>query len=291
MAITNEGVIPTRFTVTTASTTTTTTPAEPPEPPRSHEAPASGSELHRRDGEERAPAKGETTPPPPLPEGGSTSPEIELVKKAAAVGDAGTKYPPGRGAIEVLDGGGELAGYGSAEIVVVFAPLAVGDFRTVKVGARGLERASVERGRSTALQQQSCTRRRTWSGQPGVLRHWTLYQEQPRSIAWYSETSPTDPPPLSPLAPGKSLGRQSPRLSLRIKETDRRLCFADPALLNLAGYVLFSNRPRRRSNRPSVSRGSRRSSSWSSRRRARPWRSSRLSHAQTSAAACSASCT
>lgn len=47
------------------------------------------------------------------------------------------KYPEGKGAIEVVDGGGELAGYGSAEIVVVFAPLTVGEFRTVKVGLRG----------------------------------------------------------------------------------------------------------------------------------------------------------
>lgn len=61
----------------------------------------------------------------------------KLLEKASAVGDAGMKYPEGKGAIEVVDGGKELAGYGSAEIVVVFAPLTVGEFRTVKVGLRG----------------------------------------------------------------------------------------------------------------------------------------------------------
>ena len=54
------------------------------------------------------------------------------------------KYPEGKGAIEVVDGGGQLAGYGSAEIVVVFAPLTVGEFRTVKVGlTRGVELSRV----------------------------------------------------------------------------------------------------------------------------------------------------
>lgn len=67
----------------------------------------------------------------PRPAG--TCRETKLLEKASAVGDAGTKYAEGRGAIEVLDGGGELAGYGSTEITVVFAPLTVGEFRTVKV--------------------------------------------------------------------------------------------------------------------------------------------------------------
>lgn len=58
--------------------------------------------------------------------------EEELLEKAFAAGDVGTRYPEGVGALEVA-GGGELAGYGSSEIIVTFAPLNVGEFRTVKV--------------------------------------------------------------------------------------------------------------------------------------------------------------
>ena len=58
--------------------------------------------------------------------------EEELLEKACAAGDAATKYPEGVEALQVA-GGGALAGYGSSEITVTFAPLNVGDFRVVKV--------------------------------------------------------------------------------------------------------------------------------------------------------------
>lgn len=63
---------------------------------------------------------------------GNKMTEEGLLEKAFAAGDAGTKYPEGVGAL-VVEGGGELAGYGSSEILVTFAPLNVGEFRVVKV--------------------------------------------------------------------------------------------------------------------------------------------------------------
>lgn len=64
----------------------------------------------------------------------SSSETNELLRKALAVGEVRTRYPEGKGAIEV-EGGGELDGYGSSEIVVTFAPLGLGEFQTVQVEA------------------------------------------------------------------------------------------------------------------------------------------------------------
>lgn len=142
VAVTNEGVVPTRFTVTTATTTYTAGSSSPTPPGPSPAHPGDGKDAnpaaaaaaaldrHREDVQEGVP-RGETDPRT-ASDGGSA--EAELLERACAVGDAGMKYPEGKGAIEVVGGGGELAGYGSGEIVVVFAPLTVGDFRTVKVG-------------------------------------------------------------------------------------------------------------------------------------------------------------
>lgn len=132
VAVTNEGVIPTRFTITATSASTSSTPPESSHAyneDRVDTNPAGGS-GHHPDGPEGYTRKEICTRPD------RSSAEAELLDKASAVGDAGRKYSKGKRAIEVMDGGGELAGYGSAEIVVVFAPLTVGEFRTVKVGLR-----------------------------------------------------------------------------------------------------------------------------------------------------------
>ncbi|CAM9380764.1 unnamed protein product, partial [Hapterophycus canaliculatus] len=138
VTVTNEGVIPTRFTVTTAATT----PPMPPEfPPSDHERPDATTtcgDASRRvklgNSCAESPQTGEPLSRRVLESGAKhhDSSEEELFERASAVGNAGLKYPEGQGAIEVVDGGGELAGYGSSEIIVVFAPLAVGDFRAVK---------------------------------------------------------------------------------------------------------------------------------------------------------------
>lgn len=135
--VTNDGVIPTRFTVTSTTSTSPSTVTPELEHSRighavaTNETCTSGSEnLNRVDegeGLEQQRRAGTDS------WFAGSSRETELLDKAATVGDAGLKYPEGRGAIEVFDGGGELTGYGSAEIVVVFAPFTVGDFRTVKV--------------------------------------------------------------------------------------------------------------------------------------------------------------
>ena len=72
----------------------------------------------------------------------------ELLSKALAVRDAGTRYPKGKGVFEV-EGGGELAGYGSSEILVTFAPLSVGEFRSVQVGSDDHVHSPFENDRST----------------------------------------------------------------------------------------------------------------------------------------------
>lgn len=141
--MTNEGVIPTRFTVTsTTDASSSSSPTSPglersrtgrhPTAATSAISSSAGPEqLHRVGEGEGLQQQREEGIDPRRPTGAPR--EMELLEKASAVGDAGMKYPEGKGAIEVLYGGGELAGYGSTEIVVVFAPLAVGDFRAVKV--------------------------------------------------------------------------------------------------------------------------------------------------------------
>lgn len=59
--------------------------------------------------------------------------EAELLEKASAVGDASMSSTRDGSGVFVVVGGGELAGYGSSEIVVTFGPLSVGNFRVVKV--------------------------------------------------------------------------------------------------------------------------------------------------------------
>lgn len=139
VTVTNEGVVPTRFTVTTTTTTSTTSPKfSPSHKERPHTATIHGDDefgMKQRNPRDGSPQTGESEPRRPSGPGSEHHDAIEadLLERASAVGDAGLKYPEGQGAIEVVDGGGELAGYGSTEIVVVFAPLTVGDFRTVKV--------------------------------------------------------------------------------------------------------------------------------------------------------------
>lgn len=66
--------------------------------------------------------------------------EDQLLQKACAFGDAGTQQSEGKRELEVA-GGGEIAGYSSSEIVVTFSPLSVGAFRTAKVRGGGLRGA------------------------------------------------------------------------------------------------------------------------------------------------------
>eukprot|EP00903_Cladosiphon_okamuranus_P020361 g18681.t1 len=128
VAVTNEGVIPTRFTIMTTSESSSSTPTESSYTHHVIEIDAdpAGGFDHRKDGPEESTRREIGT------QRDGSSKEVELLEKASAVGDAGTKYPEGKGAIEVMDDGGDLTGYGSAEIVVVFSPLIVGEFRTIK---------------------------------------------------------------------------------------------------------------------------------------------------------------
>lgn len=154
VVVTNNGAIPTRFTVTAkkddasvetrrSSSSQSPHPGTPsinkPNTPCPEERQAlnregtkatrSGSPLNGSntggDGV-NAPLEGQIYPSP--------SETDELLRKAFAFGEVGMRYPEGKGALEV-DGGGELDGYGSSEIVVTFAPLGVGEFQTVQVGA------------------------------------------------------------------------------------------------------------------------------------------------------------
>ncbi|CAN0059637.1 unnamed protein product, partial [Ectocarpus sp. 12 AP-2014] len=137
--ISNEGVLSSRFTVkpegsaTSSTSTEVLTSAAVGHP--------SGVPPAQHNGERLDATSGDCGPTPVVraastpivdPRSDENSREAALLAKASAVGDAGMKHPEGRGAIEVLGESGELAGYGSAEIVIVFAPLTVGDFQVVK---------------------------------------------------------------------------------------------------------------------------------------------------------------
>ena len=149
----NEGVIPTTFKVVGETTSkppkavtgSTATPAAASAAEKSiTPAPASGERRGRVEGEGEHPTQAavgndeerrserEPGAASGLRSSGTILTEEGLLEKACAAGDAGTKYPEGVGALEV-EGGGELAGYGSSEILVTFAPLNVGEFRVVKV--------------------------------------------------------------------------------------------------------------------------------------------------------------
>lgn len=139
--ISNEGVLNSRFTVKTEASTTSSTSSEAlPSAAVGH---PSGVPTPEHNEERLDATSGDSEPNPVVgaagtgvvdPRSDEKSREAALLAKASAVGDAGMKYPDGRGAIEVVEESGELAGYGSAEIVIVFAPLTVGDFQMVKVG-------------------------------------------------------------------------------------------------------------------------------------------------------------
>ncbi|CAB1100550.1 unnamed protein product [Ectocarpus sp. CCAP 1310/34] len=136
VGISNEGVLNSRFTVKTEGSST--------------EALTSAAVGHlcgvppvQHNGERIDATSGDCEPTPDVraagapvvdPRSDEKSREAALLAKASAVGDAGMKYPEGRGAIEVVAETGELVGYGSAEIAIVFAPLTVGDFQVAKVG-------------------------------------------------------------------------------------------------------------------------------------------------------------
>lgn len=153
---TNDGAIPTRFTVTDASL--------PPENQFSangsisdNDAPTTAASL---------PNSGTAISPDNTKQGvrcsgggdGSTFPwpnsknptEAEILAKAAAAGDAGTVRPEGRGTLEV-EGGGHVAGYGSSEIVVTFSPLSVRNFKTTKVCSVGGKRGGCGLWRGVAV--------------------------------------------------------------------------------------------------------------------------------------------
>lgn len=142
MRISNEGVLSSRFTVkkegsaTSSTSTEALTSAAVGHPPGVPTPQHNGERLDATSGDsESTPVVGAAGIGVVDPRSDETSREAALLAKAAAVGDAGMKYPEGRGAIEVVEESGELAGYGSAEIVIVFAPLTVGDFQMVKVGS------------------------------------------------------------------------------------------------------------------------------------------------------------
>lgn len=155
VVVTNNGAIPTRFTVTAKKfdasvETRCSSSSQPPHPetpstgkpnmpfPEEHQVVDRGEGTKAKRNESplngsntggdsiNAPQEGQIYP--------SSSVTDELLRKALAVGEVETRYPEGKGAIEV-EGGGELDGYGSSEIVVTFAPLELGEFQTVQVGA------------------------------------------------------------------------------------------------------------------------------------------------------------
>ncbi|CAN0209764.1 unnamed protein product, partial [Ectocarpus sp. 8 AP-2014] len=137
--ISNEGVLNSRFTVKTEGSATSSTSTEALN--SAAVGHPSGVPTAQHNGERLDETSGDCEPTPVVraadtpvvdPRSDEKSREAALLAKASAVGDAGMKYPEGRGAIEIVEESGELMGYGSAEIVIVFAPLTVGDFQVVK---------------------------------------------------------------------------------------------------------------------------------------------------------------
>ncbi|CBJ27963.1 conserved unknown protein [Ectocarpus siliculosus] len=138
--ISNEGVLNSRFTVKTGGSATSSTSTEAltsaavGHPSGVPTAQHNGGRLDETSGDcEPTPVVRAAGTPVVDPRSDEKSREAVLLAKASAVGDAGMKYPEGRGAIEIMEESGELMGYGSAEIVIVFAPLTVGDFKVVKI--------------------------------------------------------------------------------------------------------------------------------------------------------------
>lgn len=141
MRISNEGVLSSRFTVKTEASAPSSTSTEAS--PSAAVGQPSGVPAPQHHGERPDATNGDSEPTQVVggagtgvvdPRSDEKSREAALLARASAVGDAGMKYPEGRGAIQVVEESGELAGYGSAEIFIVFSPLTVGDFQMVKVG-------------------------------------------------------------------------------------------------------------------------------------------------------------
>lgn len=279
--MTNKGVVPTRFTITTTTSSSSTSHPESSlqisTGDRKEADPAEGSDRRRDD--QAGVTRGETDP-----RADSCAEEAELMEKASAVGDAGMKYQEGKGAIEVMDGGGELAGYGSTEIVVVFAPLTVGEFRTVKVGLR--KRQSLYEFPCEVPLDLLRLRCSGAIGRAGVLRGMAVENtlDPLCSSDGRSEVMTLSENLCSWRAP-------FPHFNGLSKRARARATMSTLIPLDLSNHVLPSRVTPFLRVRPFGSRVARRSSSLSWKRRAHRSRYSRRRLAPISAAAFSANCT